>query len=374
MDCKAYEKCGACGLLRVEYCRQLEEKRVEVERAFGAYGHKIKVHEVVGMEDSWHYRNKVIAYVTMQAGRVVCGMYEESSHRVVPTPDCLLQNETLNAVLADITSELNALHIRPEGFGGVLKDILLRIAVATGQVMVVFVTSEEMFHGRNELVKRITGRHREVRTVVQNVNPRRTSVILGEREMVLYGSGYIYDELLGYRFKISPRSFYQVNPLQCRRLYSKALELADIRDGESVFDAYCGIGTIGISASDRASYVLGVEINPDAVDDARANARANKLRNVEFVCADVTEFMRWLDGCPDVLVVDPPRSGCDEAFLSAVLKMSPGRIVYISCDPHTQARDLARLSKSYGFGDAFPVDMFPHTKHIENVVLLTRRS
>lgn len=372
MDCKHYSSCGACSLLHMDYPSQLARKREAVVRAFAAAGLKPAVHDVTGMDEPANYRNKVIANVSMRGGRIVCGMYEEASHRVVDTPDCMLQNATLNAVLATITKELDALRIRAWGFGGVLKQILLRIGVSTGQVLVVFVTSEDMFHGRGELVKRIVAAHPEIRTVIQNTNPRNTSVVLGDREKVLYGPGAIYDDLLGRRYRISAKSFYQINPVQTAKLYSKAIELAHIGPSDIVMDAYCGIGTIGISASAAAAEVIGVEINRDAVRDAAGNARHNKADNVRFFCDDVKKFMRNFDTPVDVLIIDPPRSGCDAEFIGAVRRLAPERIVYVSCNPETQAADISRLAGEYSCRDAWPVDMFPHTAHIENICLLTR--
>lgn len=370
MHCTHYDSCGACSLLHMDYAAQLVRKRGNVVRAFAAAGLKPEVHEVAGMDCPFNYRNKVIANVSMRGGRIVCGMYEENSHKVVDTPECLLQNATLNAVLASIIAELNSLHIKAHGFGGVLKQILLRIGVSTGQVLVAFVTSEDMFHGRAELVRRIVAAHPEIRTVVQNTNPRETRVVLGDREKVLYGPGAIYDDLLGRRYRISAKSFYQINPVQTEKLYAKALELAAIRPGELVMDAYCGIGTIGISASGEAGEVIGVEINRDAVRDAVGNARHNKADNVRFFCDDVKKFMRGFDAPVDVLILDPPRSGCDAEFIDAVRRLRPGRIVYVSCNPQTQAFDLARLSGLYSCREAWPVDMFPHTAHIETVCRL----
>ena len=433
MNCPSFERCGACRWLDCAYANQLARKRDAVAQAFRAAGLRVGVKEVCGMAEPFHYRNKVIVAVSMQGSRVVCGLYEEWSHRVVPVSDCLLQDRRLNAVLGTLAGLLNQLRIRPSGYGGVLRHILLRVGVRTGQVMVVLVTSEEMMHGRKELVSRLRAAHPEVATVVQNIQPRQTSVVLGPREKVLFGTGFIYDELLGLRYKISARSFYQVNPVQTERLYGRALELAGLRPGETLLDAYCGIGTIGLSAAGTALSsassaevqlhairtagaremgvevqkglnrtagagetgvevqkglnrtagaanagavrVIGVEINGDAVRDAVANARANGIRNARFYCADVSAFMRDFEAPVDVLMLDPPRAGCDEDFLHSVLRLSPARIVYVSCNPETQARDIAFLTRRGRYriaSDACPVDMFPHTAHIENVLALTR--
>ena len=408
-------------MLGMPYAEQLARKREAVAQAFRDAGLRIRVQDVCGMEEPYHYRNKVIAAVSMQGPRVVCGLYEEYSHRVVPLAGCLLQDERLNAVLTVLVRLLNDLKIRPFGYGGTLKHILLRLGARTGQVLLVLVTSEELLHGRKELLARLRAACPSVTTVVQNIQPRQTSVVLGPRERVLSGPGYIVDELLGRRYKISARSFYQVNPLQTERLYAQALSLAALRPGDTLLDAYCGIGTIGLSATSaraaskgsgtfpegqkgpictsgpsqtgvegqngpictsggEAVKVIGVEINRDAVQDAIANARANGIRNARFYCADVSAFMRdfnrEFDASVDVLMLDPPRSGCDEAFLRAVLQLAPRRIVYVSCNPATQARDVAFLAHARRYvlsSDAYPFDLFPHTAHVENIVALDRR-
>ena len=434
-SCPSYERCGACRWLDCDYAVQLARKRESVVSSFREAGLRVPVREVCGMAEPFFYRNKVIAAVSMRGPRVVCGLYEESSHRVVPLSDCLLQDRRLNAVLSTLESLFNSLKIKPFGYGGVLRHVVLRVGVRTGQVMVVLVTSEDLMHGRKELVSRLRAAHPSVTTVVQNIQPRQTSVVLGPREKVLYGPGFIYDELLGLRYKISARSFYQVNPAQTERLYSLALSLAGLRPGDVLLDAYCGIGTIGLSAASGASAadasaaevqneadlhlsaeksgaevqkgadlhlsaektgaevqkgadlhpgagnkgpevrVIGVEINGDAVRDAVANARANGIRNARFYCDDVSAFMRDFDAPVSVLMLDPPRAGCDEPFLRSVLRLSPERIVYVSCNPETQARDVAFLTRGGRYridSDACPVDMFPHTGHIENVLALRR--
>ena len=380
-------------MLGTSYAAQLARKREAVAQAFRAEDLRIQVQPVCGMEAPYHYRNKVIAAVSMQGGRVVCGLYEEFSHRVVPLEGCLLQDARLNAVLKTLTQLLNELKIKPFGCDGTLKHVLLRLGAQTGQILLVLVTSGELMHGRRELLARLRAACPEVTTVVQNVQPRQTSVVLGVREKVLFGPGYIVDDLLGRRYKISARSFYQVNPLQTERLYAKALSLSSLRPGDTLMDAYCGIGTIGLSAKDAR--IIGVEINRDAVRDAIANARANGVRNARFYSADVSAFMREFDEPVDVLMVDPPRAGCDGEFLRAVLRMAPRRIVYVSCNPVTQARDVAFLTRAGSLvrprpgnairnsrparvpqyvlaPEAWPFDLFPHTGHVENIVCLER--
>ena len=375
LTCPSFERCGACRWLDCDYSSQLARKREAVASSFREAGLRVQVREVCGMEEPFHYRNKVIAAVSMRGPRVVCGLYEEFSHRVVPVSDCLLQDARLNAVLSTLESLFNSLKIKPFGYGGVLRHVLLRVGVRTGQIMVVLVTSEELMHGRKELLSRLRAAHPSVATVVQNIQPRQTSVVLGEREKVLFGPGCIWDELLGLRYKISARSFYQINPVQTERLYARALELASLQPGEMLMDAFCGIGTIGLSAAGAAAQVIGVEINGDAVRDAVANARANGIRNARFYRDDVSAFMRDFDTPVDVLMLDPPRAGCDEPFLRSVSQLEPRRIVYVSCNPVTQARDVAFLTRGGRYriaSDAWPFDLFPHTAHVENIVALER--
>lgn len=311
---------------------------------------------------------------------MVAGVYEAGTHKVVPVTKCYIENEKADEIVQSTLGLMKSFKVRiyNEDAGyGLMRHILVRTAQNTGEIMVVFVTANPMFPSKNNFVKALLKLHPEITTIVQNINDKQTSMILGERENVLYGKGYIEDILCGKRFRISPKSFYQVNSVQTEILYQKAIKLADLKNKETIIDAYCGIGTIGIIASRTAKEVIGVELNPDALKDAKINAKLNKIENISFYNDDAGEFMVALAEAGkkiDVVFMDPPRSGSDEKFLSSVLKLLPKKIVYISCGPETLARDLEYLRESgkYEVRAICPVDLFPFTEHVENVCLLTR--
>lgn len=375
--CPVFGICGGCQLLHMNYPAQLAWKHQQVDNLLGNYA---QVRPVLGMEKPEGYRNKVHSTFTMdRRGQIRSGVYEENSHRVVPVERCLIQDPAADAILADIRKLMQSCRILPynEDTGyGLLRHVLIRRGFATGQVMVVLVTASHVFPSRNNFVNALRKKHPEITTIVMNINDRRTSMVLGDRERVLYGKGYIEDTLCGYTFRISPKSFYQVNPVQTQVLYNKALELAKLTGKERVLDAYCGIGTISLVASRQAGEVIGVELNRDAVRDAIANAKRNGVRNVTFLCGDAGEYLDQLvqEGeRMDVVIMDPPRSGSDETFLSSLCRMAPQKVVYISCNPETQARDLEYLCKrGYRVEEIQPVDMFPQTLHVECVVLMSR--
>ena len=375
--CPNYKSCGGCQLQRLPYPEQLRRKQGRAIALLGEFGH---VEEIVGMADPTHYRNKVTAAFALdQKRRVISGIYQPNSHRVVPVDDCLIEDDVADRIIVDIRNMLRDFKILAfdERSGkGWLRHVLVRRGFATGQTMVVLVAVSPIFPTQKPFVKKLLEKHPEITTVVLNVNDRFTPVVLGEREKVLYGPGYIEDVLCAHRFRISPRSFYQINPVQTEVLYRTAVDFAALTGGETVLDAYCGIGTIGITASDRAKQIVGVELNRDAVKDAIGNAKLNGLKNCWFTAGDAGEYMQRMvqDGHrPDVVFLDPPRAGSDERFLRSLLKAAPDRVVYVSCDPETLARDLKVLTAGgYQVRRIQPVDMFPWTEHIENVVLLQK--
>ena len=376
--CPVAEKCGGCQWINRSYQEQLTAKNTRFRKLMESY---CKPEPMIAMEEPAHYRNKVHAvFGEDRKHNIISGIYEEKSHRIVPVDSCLIENRKADEIIVSIRGLLKSFKIRPynEDTGyGLLRHVLVRTGHATGQIMVVLVLSSPIMPSKNNFVKALLKLHPEITTVVVNVNGRSTSMILGEKEQVIYGKGYIEDELCGKRFRISPRSFYQVNPVQTEKLYGKAMEYARLTGKETVLDAYCGTGTIGMIASDRAGKVLGVELNKDAVKDAGSNARANNISNIEFYQNDAGKFlldMAEKGGRLDVLFMDPPRSGSDEAFLSAVCRIKPERVVYISCEPETLTRDLKYLTKrGYTVEKAVPVDMFPFTDCIEAVCLLSNR-
>ncbi len=315
----------------------------------------------------------------LKDGTIISGVYEEKTHRVVPVDDCLIEDEKADAIIRDIRGMLRSFKIKTydEDTGyGLLRHVLVRRGFATGQIMVVLVLGSPILPSKNNFVQALRKLHPEISTIIINVNNKKTSMVLGEKETVIYGKGYIEDVLCGQTFRISPKSFYQVNPVQTEKLYAKAIELAGLTGKERVIDAYCGIGTIGICAADRAREVIGVELNRDAVRDAVRNAKRNAKKNISFYSADAGEFMTQMAAQgerADVVFMDPPRSGSSEAFLRAAVRRRPGRIVYISCNPETQARDMKYLTANgYRAQGAYPYDCFPFTGHVETVCLLSK--
>ena len=383
MDCALKnQNCGGCPLLGVEYARQLQQKEARVRRLLGGYA---PVEPIRGMAEPWHYRNKAIStFAAGPHGTLVSGIYAEGTHRVLPVERCLLQDEQIDRTVDAVRAAARACRYAPyeEDRGtGLLRHVLVRRAFATGQLMAVLVTAQPVLPGAarfvHALLAEAAARGVTVTTVVQNYNPRRTSAVLGTQEKVLYGKGFIVDTLCGNTYALSPRSFYQINPVQTEVLYGLAVQAAQLTGRETVIDAYCGIGTIGLTAAPHAAAVTGVEKNADAVRDAIGNARHNHLANARFYAADATE---WLAAAAaqgaraDVLFLDPPREGSTPAFLQAAARMAPARIVYVSCCPETQARDLALLTRAgYRAERCWPVDMFPHTVHVETVVQLVLR-
>lgn len=382
MDCKLRAKnCGGCPMLGLPYEKQLEQKEASVRALLGRYG---PVHPIRGMETPFHYRNKVIStFAPAPGGKLTSGIYAAHSHKVLPVEHCLLHDEVLDTVMQAVRAAANRCRYQPynEDKGtGLLRHCLLRRGVATGQVMVVLVTAQPILPGAKNfvhaLLEEAQKRQVPVTTVVQNYNPRATSVVLGEAEKVLYGKGYILDTLCGRTYALSPRSFYQVNPVQTAVLYQLAVEAARLTGKETVLDAYCGIGTIGLTAADKAKQLVGVELNRDAVHDAIGNARHNGVKNARFFAADATAWIREAAAAgqkADVIFMDPPREGSTPEFLDSVARMAPKRVVYVSCNPETMARDLALLTKKGYRAEGFtPVDLFPQSAHCEVVGSLVR--
>mgnify|MGYP000178658016 CR=1 FL=1 len=336
------------------------------------------------MKTPYHYRNKVqAAFYTDKKGKIISGVYQSGSHHVVGIDSCQTEDVIADKIIVAVRKLLPSFRMTTynEDTGkGFLRHILVKRGFATNQIMLVLVTGTPVFPSKNNFVKAILKQFPEITTIVQNINPYRTNLVLGDNQRVLYGKGYIEDILCGCRFRISPKSFYQINPVQTEVLYGKAIEFANLKGNETVLDTYCGIGTIGIiAAKNGAGNVIGAELNGDAVRDAIVNARANNLKNIRFYKADAGEFMREAadeDEKPDVVFMDPPRAGSDRKFLDSLIKMSPKKVVYVSCNPETLARDLAYLTQNspYKAQKIQPVDRFPHTAHIETVVKLVRKT
>lgn len=376
-SCAVAKKCGGCQYQGVSYEKQLLEKQKQIEKLLKPFG---KVEPIIGMKNPYHYRNKVHAVFGYERGRgIVSGTYQANTHKIVPVEECLIEDEKCTAIIRSIRELLKSFKIKTydEDTGyGLFRHVLVRRGFSSGEIMVVLVLSGPILPSKNNFVAALRKLHPEITTIVLNINDKRTSMVLGEKEKVLYGKGYIEDTLCGCTFRISARSFYQVNPVQTEILYGKAMEYANLTGKERVLDAYCGIGTIGLIAAKTAKEVIGVEVNGDAVRDARVNAKINSISNAQFYQADAGTFMVSLAEqqiSMDVVFMDPPRAGSDEAFLSSAVKLLPKRIVYISCNPETLARDLKYLTKhGYQVRRMQPVDMFGFTEHTECVTLLQK--
>ncbi len=375
--CPYASKCGGCDYQGVPYEKQLSIKQEEMQKLLGEFG---KVNPIIGMIDHLHYRNKVHAVFDRdRRGNIISGVYEKNSHRVVNVDSCMIQDERADAIILTIRKLVKDFKLKvydeDSGFG-LFRHVLIRTGHTSGQILVVLVLSSPILPAKNNFVKALRTAHPEITSIVLNVNDKKTSMVLGEREIVLYGKGYIEDTLCGLTYRISPKSFYQVNPIQTEKLYQTAVEYAGLTGNEMVLDAYCGIGTIGMTASSKAKEVIGVELNKDAVKDAIANAKLNNIKNVRFYNKDASDFimdMAQQKAKCDVIFMDPPRSGSTEKFLDCVVTLAPKRVVYISCDPQTLARDLKYIcKKGYKVERIQPVEMFVLTKHVECVVLMSR--
>lgn len=375
--CSVANKCGGCQYQGMEYKKQLQKKQKEEEALLKKF---CKVEKIIGMENPCYYRNKVHrTFGRDRKGNIISGTYQEGTHRIVPVEECLIEDKKCQEIIHTIRGMLKSFKIKTydedTGFG-LLRHVMVRRGFKTGEIMVVLVLGSPIMPSKNNFVKALCKAHPEITTIVLNVNDKKTSMILGERETTIYGKGFIKDELCGCTFRISPKSFYQVNPVQTEILYQTAIEYAGLTGKEEVIDAYCGTGTIGMVAAKHAKKVIGVELNKDAVRDARMNAKDNKMNNIEFFQGDAGEFMVAMaqkGQKMDVVLMDPPRAGSDEKFLSSVVKLGPKKVVYVSCNPVTLERDLKYMVKhGYEVKKIQPVEMFAYTEHVETVVLLSK--
>ena len=375
--CPLAKKCGGCQLQNMTYDRQLKWKQARCEILLKRFG---KVSKIIGMDEPYHYRNKVqAAFGRTKSGKIISGVYQSGSHRIVSVDSCMTEDEIADKIIVDIRNMIPKFKIwtYDEDKGtGFLRHVLVKRGFTSGEVMVVLVGASGYFPMKKKFTAELLEKHPEITTVVLNINPKNTNLVLGDKEEVLYGNGYIEDTLCGCVFRISTKSFYQINPVQTEKLYNKAMELAQLDAKSRVIDAYCGIGTIGLVAAKTAGEVIGVELNPEAVKDAISNCKRNAMNNAKFYCADAGDFMEALadEGeSADVVFMDPPRAGSSKKFIESLVKMAPERVVYISCNPETLARDLQLITKKGSEVKAIqPVDMFPHTNHIETVCLLSK--
>ncbi len=381
--CPLYERCGGCQLQHLSYAGQLEIKRQQVQAALERIGHlEVQALPVLGCAKPWNYRNKMQFPVSLSAeGKLDIGCYALSTHSVIDTPDCLIQKEANNNVLAAVRAWMEKYQISAydEKTGkGVVRHVMSRVGVHSGEIMAVLVVSVYDLPKRQELCAMLREAVPGLVSIVQNINKKPTNIIMGLKNKVLWGRSTIKDSLGNLSFNISPLSFFQVNSEQAEVLYAKALEFADLKGKENVVDVYCGTGTISLYLAQKAAKVYGIEIVPPAIEDAKRNALENGLKNAEFICGDAAvELPKLLESGvrPQVVLVDPPRAGCEQKVLDAIAGVQPERIVYVSCNPASLARDLAYLEdRGYKTVQAQPVDMFPQTHHVETIVLLQREN
>lgn len=378
--CPLFERCGSCQLMYLDYKAQCKRKRQRVIAALQESGLSMRVHAVVGMDEPYHYRNKmIVGFFKDQNGDIKAGLYEEFSHRIAAYQRCLLHPASCDAIIQTICELMKRFRIEPydpKWRRGFLRHVLLRYSAHSKEVLLTLVCQDSTFAARKAFVSELIKRHPCIVSVVQNINKRDTSIVLGSQERVLYGNGRIEDVLLGKRFVLSSASFYQINHAQCEKLYQKAYELLALDGTETVLDAYCGIGTIGLCAAEKMKKLVGVEVNANAVADAKINAARNKVKNAVFRCADAGVFMRQEKEKRhqyDAVILDPPREGSSPAFLQACAALGPKKIVYISCNPLTQIRDLIDLrQQGYQCHEMFLYDLFPQTEHVESIVLLSK--
>ncbi|MGX9933513.1 23S rRNA (uracil(1939)-C(5))-methyltransferase RlmD [Virgibacillus salarius] len=382
--CDVYYKCGGCQLQHMSYAMQLDMKQNQVKNVMRKIAHmeQVPVHPTIGMKDPWRYRNKVQIPVGDKHGELITGFYQKRSHQIIDDMDtCVIQDDSNDRLVEAVRRIADRLGIKAydeKQNRGVLRHIMVRTGRETNDAMIVIVTRTEKLPYQDKLIKELTETYPHIKSIVHNVNSQRTNVILGKKTKVIWGETYIYDTIGDIRFAISAKSFYQVNPPQTKVLYDKALEYAKLGANDIVVDAYCGIGTISLFLAQQAKKVYGIEVVPEAISDAKMNAKLNGITNTEFVVGEAEKIMPWWKAQglrPDVIVVDPPRKGCEVEFLQAMIEMEPKRIVYVSCNPSTLARDLKILDEGgYETKEVQPVDMFPQTNHVEVIVSIQRKN
>lgn len=381
--CIYYEKCGGCQLQHMSYESQLKMKKQQVINLFHkkAKLEETVIHDTIGMDHPWRYRNKSQLPVGKDKNnKTIMGYYRQRSHDIIDMDSCLIQDEKQQELMNDIKQWLNELNVsiyNEKNKKGLLRHVVIRTSRYTNEVMIIFVTNGSKFKEAETLVHRLTEVYPDITSIKQNINNSHSNVIMGKQSMTLYGKDKITDQLSETIFEISDQSFYQINSVQTEKLYQKAIDYAQLSGNEIVLDTYCGIGTIGLYMAPVAKHVYGVEIVPSAIQDAKQNALINHFDNTTFECGKAEEvIIEWKQKGiePDVIMVDPPRKGCDQVFIETLLELAPKRIIYISCNPSTQQRDAQLLANLYHLKEITPVDMFPHTTHIETVALFERKT
>ena len=378
-DCATYKRCGGCSLRHMTYESTLKLKRQVVQNLVNkGLKKKVEVLETIGMENPYNYRNKAQYPVGLNSeGQPEVGVFAQRTHTIIPIQKCLIQTEISQKIaktILNFVKEKNIQVYNEENQKGLLRHIVIKVGKYTNQVMCILVVNDSKFNQEQELVKLLCEKYPEIKTIVKNINNKNTNVILGKENINLYGNGYIEDKLGEYIFKISPMSFYQVNPVQAEILYTTAINQANLDKNDILFDLYCGIGTIGIFASKYVNKVYGIEIVPQAIEDAKENAKINDIKNIEFICGDVEvafdELINKEKIVPSAIIVDPPRKGLDNKTVENIAKIKPAKLVYISCNPATMVRDLTKLENIYNIKAIQPVDMFPWTNGVESITIL----
>ncbi len=380
-DCDVFKKCGGCVYRHVNYKDELEIKETGVRDAFTRIGHieNINLKPIIPADSSLRYRNKAQYPVKNENGRFYAGFFAARTHEIIPCDDCLLQPEIFSQIVKEVClwAERNNIPTFDEKTGrGVLRHIYLRIAEATDEIMLTLVSAQSKLRNQDELIKTVTTKFPQIKSIILNINSEKTNVILGQKCINLFGSDHITDILCDTKIKISPLSFYQVNRLQAQKLYEKAKEYMGNVKGKNVIDLYCGTGTIGLCTAKDADKLIGVEIIPEAIEDAKENAKINNRTNAEFICGDAekaAEVLKEKNIKADIIIVDPPRKGLTPGLIETISEFDPERVVYVSCDPATLARDC-EIFRNYNFEviEATPVDLFPRTSHCETACLLKR--
>ena len=379
IDCSTYKRCGGCNLRHMNYNKTLELKKNTVQNLVNkTLKNKIEVKDTIGMENPFNYRNKAQYPVGIDKdGNPIIGVFANRTHEVIQIKECMIQNkqsEEIAKFICEFAKQNNISVYNEETRKGLLRHIVIKVGIKTNEIMCVLVLNGKKINNEEKLVKELIGRFSNIKTIVKNINMQNTNVILGKENINIYGDGYIYDKLGDYTFKISPLSFYQINPIQTEKLYNLALEKAELTGKEILFDLYCGIGTIGIFMANRGKEVYGIEIVEQAIEDAKENCKINNITNAKYYAGDTEKLLSDLiekqNIVPDVVVVDPPRKGLDNTTIENIKKIKAKRVIYISCNPATLVRDLSKLEEQYEIKEIQPLDMFPFSHHVESLAVL----
>lgn len=379
VDCSTYKRCGGCNLRHMNYPRTLELKRDIVQNLVNKnLKIDLQVKDTIGMDNPFNYRNKAQYPVGLnKEGKPIIGVFANRTHEVIETNECMIQNkqsEKIAKYICEFADKNNISVYNEETRKGLLRHIVIKVGIKTNEIMCILVLNGKEINSEQKLIKELVSNFPNIKTIVKNINTKNTNVILGKENITIYGDGYIYDKLGDYTFKISPLSFYQINPVQTEKLYNLALEKAELTGNETLLDLYCGIGTIGIFMSNKAKAIYGIEIVEDAIKDAKENCKINNIANAKYYAGDTEKLLADLIEkekiIPDVIVVDPPRKGLDKTTIENIKKINPKKVIYISCNPATLVRDLTYLIENYEVHEIQPVDMFPFSHHCEVVSVL----